>query len=453
MKIDTQNPEQQMVLDLIKNTNESFHLTGKAGTGKSTLIKLISENSNKNIVILAPTGIAAINVNGSSIHSFHQFPNRPMLIEDSVIRRFKPSSEKRKVIQEMDLLIIDEISMVSANLIDAIDWSLRRNTGNRKIPFGGKQVVFVGDLFQLKPVINDKDKEFMKRHYKDNFYFFNAEAFKTFKLYTIYLKKVYRQNDLNFISILDRLKVNRLNPYDLPFLNKNVITPTELSNMEYIITLTTTNKMASDVNLKQLSKLKTNQFQYGATVSGKYPKDIYPTDFILNLKVGAQIIFISNDKKKRWVNGTIGIIHELTKNSIQVKLENGLIHNVKKEIQQNNEYAFDFDKFTYKPKVVGRFKQFPVKLAWAMTIHRSQSKTFQKVIIDFGTNVFSEGQVYVALSRATSLNNIYLKRPIRPRDIFVDPKIIDFVSTIDNEVSYNSLIELSKKGSRRWYKE
>ena len=352
----------------------------------------------------------------------------------------------------MNLLIIDEVSMVSPNLIDAIDWSLRRNTGLRKIPFGGKQVLFVGDIFQLKPVVTDKDKMKLDEIYENKYNFFNAEVFKTFNLFTIYLKKVYRQSDLDFINILDRVKVNRLEKYDLAKLNERVVNPRELSQIEYAITLTTTNKMSNDANNEYLSKIDEEEFKYRASISRIYPSDIYPTNFILNLKVGAQIMFVSNDKDKKWVNGTVGMIDELTKNSINVRLQDGSVHEVKKVTWQNYNYTFDYKKFTYKPKSIGSFKQFPLVLGYSMTINKSQGATIQKVIIDFGKWVFSEGLVYVALSRSTSLTNIYLKRPIWSKDIFVDPKIIDFVSPIDNDISYKRLMELSKLGSKRWYK-
>jgi ATP-dependent exoDNAse (exonuclease V) alpha subunit len=316
MEIDLDNIELKSAFDLIQETNQTFFLTGKAGTGKSTFLKQIVKLNLKNYVVVAPTGIAAVNVGGMTIHSFFQFPLRPLLPEDEDIKVFWKNSEKRKIIHAMDTLIIDEISMVRADLIEGIDYSLRRNGGNPDLSFGGKQVIFVGDIFQLEPVTirNSGEQKIINEIY-GSAYFYNAKVFEKIKLFTIELQKVYRQSDATFINLLDKVRTKETSQSDIEKLNSQVVSEAGLNIIEFAITLTTTNDLADSVNNNRLSKLKTTPFKYLAEVSGEFEENKYPTEPELILKEGAQVIFIKNDIEKRWVNGTIGQVFELTNTS------------------------------------------------------------------------------------------------------------------------------------------
>lgn len=444
-KIDINNKEFQNALELIKQTNQSFFLTGKAGTGKSTFLKYILGEIDKNFVVLAPTGIAAVNVNGTTIHSFFQFPLRPLLPKDGDIQIFSKNSEKRKLISNMDTLIIDEISMVRADIIDGIDYSLRINGGNPSLPFGGKQVVFVGDIFQLEPVVIKSSSEFeiIKEFYK-SLYFYNANVFDNFSFVSIELQKVYRQKNVDFIKLLDKIRINSLEPEDLARFNERVFSDFQLRNQEFTITLTTTNRLAEKVNNVKLSELNTPNKSYLAEISGQFESKLYPTELNLTLKEGAQVIFIKNDVENRWVNGTIGKVLELSMDEIKVKLENGNIHIVEKRTWENIKYIYNKEKKKIEQETVGTFEQYPLKLAWAITIHKSQGLTFESVVIDFGNGTFASGQAYVALSRATSLKGLYLRRNLQSSDIYVNNEIINFAESFNNNKSISKSVEYGK---------
>ena len=448
-KLDTDNPEFQTALELIKNTNQSFFLTGKAGTGKSTFLKYIIDNVSKNFVVVAPTGIAAVNVKGMTIHSFFQFPLRPLLPEDEDLKVFWKYSEKRKIIKNMDTLIIDEISMVRADIIDGIDYSLRKNGGNPNLPFGGKQVVFVGDIFQLEPVTKKSSGEYkiVKEFYRST-YFYHAIIFNQIKLVSIELQKVYRQKDLEFIRLLDKVRTKEIGNEDITKLNKRVFTETQLKNKEFTITLTTTNKLADNVNIIKLSEIDTPTITYYAQVSGKYEESKYPTEPELDLKKGAQVIFIKNDTDKRWVNGTIGQITDLSEEEIKVKLENGNIHIVEKRMWENIKYHYNKEKKKIEQEIVGTFEQYPLKLAWAITIHKSQGLTFESVVIDFGTGTFASGQAYVALSRATEFEGLFLKQRMRNSDVYIDQELVEFSKSFNDSESINETIKFGKAAFR-----
>lgn len=446
MKLDIDNIEFQTALDLIQETNQSFFLTGKAGTGKSTFLKHIVETTSKNYVVVAPTGIAAVNVGGVTIHSFFQFPLRPLLPEDEDIKVFRKNSEKRKIISAMDTLIIDEISMVRADLIDGIDYSLRRNGGNPNLPFGGKQVVFVGDIFQLEPVTirNSGEQKIINEIYGSS-YFYNAKVFEKVNLFTVELQKVYRQTDPIFISLLDKVRIKETSQADIDKINSRVFSETELKKKEFAITLTTKNDLADRVNSIKLLELKTNPFTYTAEVSGDFEENKYPTDPEMTLKEGAQVIFIKNDTDKRWVNGTIGQVNELTDTTIKVKLKDGSVHSVEKRVWENIKYQYNKDKKKIEQEIVGTFKQYPLKLAWAITIHKSQGLTFDRVVIDFGDGTFASGQAYVALSRATSFEGLFLKQKMQTTDIYIDEEIKDFAKTFNDKVLINQKLNEGKE--------
>ena len=448
MELDLDNIEFQTALDLIQETNQSFFLTGKAGTGKSTFLKHIVETTSKNFVVVAPTGIAAVNVGGVTIHSFFQFPLRPLLPEDEDIKVFWKDSEKRKIITAMDTLIIDEVSMVRADLIDGIDFSLRRNGGNPNLPFGGKQVVFVGDIFQLEPVTirNSGEQKIISEIYGSS-YFYNAKVFQRVNLFTVELQKVYRQTDPTFIDLLDKVRVKETLQTDIDKINSRVFSETELKKKEFAITLTTKNDLADRVNSIKLSELKTNPFKYTAEVSGEFEESKYPTEPEMILKEGAQVIFIKNDTDKRWVNGTIGQVNELTDTTIKVKLKDGSVHSVEKRVWENIKYQYNKEKKKIEQEIVGTFKQYPLKLAWAITIHKSQGLTFDRVVIDFGDGTFASGQAYVALSRATTFEGLFLKQKMHTTDIYIDEEIKDFAKTFNDK----SLISQKLHDGKEFY--
>jgi hypothetical protein len=446
MELDLDNIEFQTALDLIQETNQSFFLTGKAGTGKSTFLKHIVETTSKNYVVVAPTGIAAVNVGGVTIHSFFQFPLRPLLPEDEDIKVFWNNSEKRKIISAMDTLIIDEVSMVRADLIDGIDYSLRRNGGNPNLPFGGKQIVFVGDIFQLEPVtIRKSGEQKIINEIYGSAYFYNAKVFEKINLFTVELQKVYRQTDPVFISLLDKVRVKETLQTDIDRLNRRVFSESELKKKEFAITLTTKNDLADRVNSIKLSELKTNPFKYTAEVSGDFEESKYPTEPEMILKEGSQVIFIKNDTDKRWVNGTIGQVNELTDTTIKVKLKDGSVHLVDKRVWENIKYHYNKEKKKIEQEVVGTFKQYPLKLAWAITIHKSQGLTFDRVVIDFGDGTFASGQAYVALSRATTFEGLFLKQKMHTTDIYIDEEIKDFAKSFNDKETINENLSTGRK--------
>jgi len=445
MKLDLDNKEFQNTLELIQETGKSFFLTGKAGTGKSTFLKHIVKTTSKNFIVVAPTGIAAVNVGGVTIHSFFQFPLRPLLPEDEDIKIFWKDSEKRKIISELDTLIIDEISMVRADLVDGIDYSLRRNGGNPNLPFGGIQVVFVGDIFQLEPVTIKKsgDLKIINEIYGSS-YFYNAKVFNKLDLFTVELRKVYRQTDSSFIGLLDKVRIKEIKQSEIDKLNERVFSEEELNKQEFAITLTTRNDIAEKVNSKKLSELKTESVTYNADVTGEFEESKYPTEPELILKEGAQVIFIKNDSEQRWVNGTIGQVHKLTETGIKVKLDDNSIHVVEKRKWENIKYQYNRDKKKIEQETVGTFLQYPLKLAWAITIHKSQGLTFENVVIDFGTGTFASGQAYVALSRATKFDGLFLKQRMHLNDIYVDEEIKEFSKSFNNQDVINSNLGIGK---------
>ncbi|MBC7426362.1 MAG: AAA family ATPase [Bacteroidia bacterium] len=424
---DLDNSAFKRVLESIEQTNDSFLLTGKAGTGKSTLLRHFCKTSLKKKVVLAPTGIAAINVGGQTVHSFFGFPFRPLVQGDEEIRKYPEYSEKYKIIRSMDTLIIDEISMLRADLIDAIDHSLRINGGNAALPFGGKQVVFIGDLFQLEPVVSNTDVEYMmfNQYYKSP-YFFSANIFKELKLHCLELKKVYRQSDKNFISLLNKVRLNQADWDHIEELNARHNPAFSFSQSSYAITLCTRNQVASNINDVQLEKITTPEYAFQGVITDNYNIKNLPTDHILILKTGAQVMFIKNSITGKWVNGTIGHIHSLAPDKIEVKLTNGNIEEVTREEWENKTYVWERNSRTISSKILGTFKQFPLKLAWAITIHKSQGMTFDEVVIDTAGGAFAHGQMYVALSRCRTLEGITLTNKITPRDIIVDERVVNF---------------------------
>lgn len=448
-QIDLDNPEFQNVWNLISYTQRSVFMTGKAGTGKSTFLRYITEHTKKNYVVLAPTGIAAVNVGGVTMHSFFRIPFKPLLPDDPdfavdrLKQRMKYSREHQKLIRSLDLIIIDEISMVRADIIDFMDKLLRVYTGKRFEPFGGKQLLLVGDIFQLEPVVTSDMRDILSRYYPNPF-FFSARAFNEFPLIPIELKKIYRQTDREFISLLDRVRVGAPTNVDLDTLRAHVDPLAECGDDDFVMTLASRRDMVDNINDTQLGRLKTKKITYTGEIEDQFPESALPAPMQLTLKVGAQVVFVRNDRDRRWVNGTLGKVYSATPTRLEIELENGKRHVVSIELWENMEYTYDEASHKVIEKVIGLYKQYPLRLAWALTVHKSQGLTFNKVIIDLGRGAFSSGQSYVALSRCTGLEGLTLKSPLTARDIFVNPAITGYTRLFNNVELISGAIEQAR---------
>jgi hypothetical protein len=383
-------------------------------------LKYFRSKTKKNIVVLAPTGIAAINVTGSTIHSFFRFPLD--VIEPN---RITKNEDRVQLFAKLDIIIIDEISMVSADMMDGIDYALRLHRENN-LPFGGVQMVFFGDLYQLPPVVVGQE---LKNYFNTEFgspYFFSAHVFRQFNFRIIELQRIFRQSDPSFIGLLNNIREGKTIQNELSNLNTRVVPNFAAQRDDLFITLATTNAIADSENHRRLNHLTTSAQTYQATIQGTFEESAYPTDFLLTLKKSAQIMMTKNDPSKRWVNGTIGKISNLKEATIEVEIE-GSKYEVEKAVWEVIEYKYNRDEKKIGPLVKGSFTQYPVKLAWAVTIHKSQGRTFDQVVIDLGNGAFAHGQTYVALSRCRSFEGIILKQNIRTFDVIVDPKVRAFM--------------------------
>lgn len=410
----------------VTETNENIFLTGKAGTGKTTFLKYLKDNSTKNIVVAAPTGVAAINAGGVTLHSLFQLPFHPFLPtksnKEELLSKIRQNKQRQQLLRKMDLLVIDEISMVRCDVIDAIDTILKHTRRNYHLPFGGVQVLFIGDLHQLPPVAQKQEWTILGEYYESPF-FFDSMAIKEQLPLLIELNKIYRQKEDSFVRLLNKVRNNHMDADDFEDLHLRYDPTFRPGRDEKYITLTSHNKQADQINEQELYRLDGASFQYKAAVENDFPEHLYPVDFELNLKEGAQVMFLKNDLvQRRYYNGKIGIVKELTKDKIVVDCDGTEIE-VGKDTWENSRYTLNRGDGKLEQEIMGTFTQYPLRLAWAITIHKSQGLTFEKVMIDAGA-AFSSGQVYVALSRCTSLEGIVLLSKIEPPAIHSNESVI-----------------------------
>jgi nucleoside-triphosphatase THEP1 len=461
VELDETNVEFNYALDFVKHTDRLVYLTGKAGTGKTTFLKYLRETTNKNTVIVAPTGVAAINAGGQTIHSFFQIrpsiyvPNDKRLrtkpdIDDTdkstIYDHFKYFKERLEIIRGLDLLIIDEISMVRCDLLDVVDRLLRVFRRRENEAFGGVQVILIGDTFQLAPIAKSDEWDILKQFYKTEF-FFGSKVIEQNKPVYIELKKIYRQNEQEFIDLLNRVRVNQINQIELNALNAKYNPAFSPNGNANYITLATHNKIVDSTNLTKLSELTTELKVYEAAITGTFPDNIMPTDRLLQLKEGAQIMFIKNDKGKRFYNGKIAKIDKLDDKQITAEFSDGTKIAVDKEVWNNIKYNWNEKDKKIEEEIIGTFTQFPLKLAWAITVHKSQGLTFEKVIADLGA-AFTSGQVYVALSRCTTFSGLVLKTRIDRHAIITDPQVLLFAQ---NETPSTLIVQELNSGKADYY--
>lgn len=416
------------ILEILENSSQNVFLTGKAGTGKSTLIQYFRSHSKKSVVVVAPTGIAAFNLGGQTIHSFFKFP--PSIIDKKAIN----NDVDPKLYTEIDTLVIDEISMVRADVLDGVDIFLRRYGRDKSLPFGGIQILLVGDLYQLPPVVAQKEKEILYKMYETP-YFFNSNVFNQANFKKIELMTVFRQTEDQFIEILNKIRIGEIDNETLGPINNRV---SQKKSDDHII-LTTTNGVADEINQSKLDSIDKPPFTYSAEIEGNFPheENKIPALWNLQLKKDSQVMFIKNDRRGRWINGTLGWVTYLSENIIKVRISDNIVE-VPKGEWENIKYEYDDESQEIKGISVGKMKQYPLRLAWAVTIHKSQGMTFSKVRVDFTKSPFAHGQTYVALSRCRTLEGLLLTKRIWAKDILIDPEITEFYKTLTNNNPKNN---------------
>ncbi len=432
---------QSLVAKYINNTNRNIFITGKAGTGKTTFLHNLSKHTPKEMIIAAPTGVAAINAGGVTLHSLFQLPFSGFIPDNNglpgdlrteintphtLVKTVKMHRFKRDMIRSLELLVIDEVSMLRADTLDAIDVLLRRIRGNYNTPFGGLQILFIGDLWQLPPVVKNEEQVVLQRYYPSP-YFFSAKVLQDNPLLYVEFEKVYRQEDVKFVELLNNLRNNRLTTKDINLLNSRYVSDKQKIIQSNAIYLTTHNAIAHNINRKQLEKINAPSFFFDAIVSKNFKEWQYPNDVQLELKLGAKVMFIKNDisGEQRYYNGKIGTVCEISKDNIEVKFENGTNTTVELYEWENSRYTLDKSTGELEKVVEGTFRQYPLRLAWAITIHKSQGLTFDKAIIDVA-NIFAAGQAYVAFSRLRNLEGLILAQPMRKNVISIDKNIIEY---------------------------
>lgn len=442
MKTYAETPQHKQAFDLIAYTNSSFFLTGKAGTGKTTFLTNAQKNVDKNFVVLAPTGVAALNAGGETIHSFFGIPTQAIPLGKALdvckIRR-----DRYELIRKTDTFIIDEVSMVRCDMIDAID-EILRYVMSLQAPFGGKQMVFVGDMLQLEPIVsNPTDRDIMLHNYgTDKAFFFKAKVLSRMTLPTIEFNKVFRQDDTRFISLLNDIRTGVATDEVIDELNKRIVPPPA---DELVITLSTHKLIVERINISRLRAINEPSFTFTGNIIDDFPDKNLPAPMNLTLKKGTQVMFTRNDQSRRWVNGSLGVVSEVNQGFIKVKLENGKEYEVDQVEWERVKYQYDRETKRVQKNVVGSFVQYPLTLAWAVTIHKSQGLTFDKMILDLSQGIFSDGQLYVALSRVRSLDGLFLLTPIKPQYIRSNQEVLRFSESFNNN---DAILDEIKRGKR-----